>query len=716
MDFLIKYLKELNSANSEKFIVLAVVLGLISGFLPTFNIITIVILFIVFIFRIPIGLYTASWGAFKIVGYFLDHIFHLTGLVVLKADILNNLWTYLYNLPLIRWSGFNNSIIMGSFIWGIILAIITYIFLSKSIKKYREILFPFFQSKSYLKWLVPKEKKQGIFRLSGLIIITSFSTIIISFFIFFTDPILKTILQYSLSKSFNKPVKIEILKTSFIQPSLKINNIQIDKFHINNIYIKLSWKYLVWKKFDIEKLVIDDIKTQESITQIINKPKKVNTKNHKQNSFKFDINLPNPKSLLANNQLKTIQAIDKLKKDYKYLDKFISSLNTKLNQQKQDIIVIKNDIEKLDKESKNIKTVDDIQKILKNVNNIKIKIKTLNTNLQSQKNELNKIKTTINNDLTNIQNSINYDYQKLSSQYDMIKNQQYLSFANTILKPEISKYINQINKIYNFIKPYSHNNSQENEMEYIRAKGVTITFTDKIHYPNFLLQKLNVNNIKFKNSSFTIDASNITNNQKITNKNTIVNIYSTSNYYKELKININYFLDNLHAIANLNHLHLKQLSKNFITLYNPIINLASSTNINKGILNSETKIFIKTDKIELQNNKQMNKVLQNIKKFNLNIKIKENNLNISSNIDKLVTKVLNKFIDKEINAKKQKLKQLLTSKVEKNITNTNIDKLDLLNNKLNNQQNYLNKLKNSLNNYSKEYLSKKLLKQNLFKF
>jgi len=170
MSFIIKFLKSLNSAESSKAMSLALVLGIISGFLPSFNIVNIIILLVVFSFRIPIGLYFASSTVFAIIGYFLDPIFHYTGLYLLQSSVLNSFWSSLYNTPFLRWSGFNNTIILGSFGWGVVLAPIFYIILNRLSDKYREIVFPKLQKSKLTSWIVPNEiKKQGIFRLSGLI-------------------------------------------------------------------------------------------------------------------------------------------------------------------------------------------------------------------------------------------------------------------------------------------------------------------------------------------------------------------------------------------------------------------------------------------------------------------------------------------------------------------------------------------------------------------
>ena len=155
-----KFLRSLNSADSSLFMVLAICFGIIGGFMPTFNILNILILFIVFIFRIPLGLYFASSSLFYVVGYFCDFLFHKIGLFVLHIGFLQGFWQTLYNTPFMRWTNFNNSITMGAFVSGIVLFVIAYFVLNKSIDLYRTKVFGVLKNISWLKWIVPLEEKK----------------------------------------------------------------------------------------------------------------------------------------------------------------------------------------------------------------------------------------------------------------------------------------------------------------------------------------------------------------------------------------------------------------------------------------------------------------------------------------------------------------------------------------------------------------------------
>ena len=53
----------------------------------------------------------SSW-----VGYALDGVSHKLGALVLTSQNLESFWTYLYDLPLMPWTRFNNTVVMGSMI------------------------------------------------------------------------------------------------------------------------------------------------------------------------------------------------------------------------------------------------------------------------------------------------------------------------------------------------------------------------------------------------------------------------------------------------------------------------------------------------------------------------------------------------------------------------------------------------------------------------
>jgi uncharacterized protein (TIGR03546 family) len=57
-----------------------------------------------------------GWALFVPVGFLLDPLFHALGLQLLQATALRSLWTTLTNTPLVPYTNFNNTVVLGSFV------------------------------------------------------------------------------------------------------------------------------------------------------------------------------------------------------------------------------------------------------------------------------------------------------------------------------------------------------------------------------------------------------------------------------------------------------------------------------------------------------------------------------------------------------------------------------------------------------------------------
>lgn len=131
-------LKVLNSENEPAQISLAFCFSMLSGFLPFFSPVNLAILFIVFALRVNLSAYFLGTALFTGIAYLLDPLFHPIGLAVLTAPSLEGLWTAMYNSTIWRIQKFNNSIVMGSFIVGVILFIPLFLLSNALIRRYRE--------------------------------------------------------------------------------------------------------------------------------------------------------------------------------------------------------------------------------------------------------------------------------------------------------------------------------------------------------------------------------------------------------------------------------------------------------------------------------------------------------------------------------------------------------------------------------------------------
>jgi uncharacterized protein (TIGR03546 family) len=132
-----KVLKILNSESNPGQISLALCLAMFAGFTPFWSIHNFVVIFLVLILRVNLSAFLLGLAVFSGLAYLLDPLFHRIGLALLTADSLRGFWTTLYNSTFWRLTRFNNSILMGSFIFSLVLFFPLYFLINLAIEKYR---------------------------------------------------------------------------------------------------------------------------------------------------------------------------------------------------------------------------------------------------------------------------------------------------------------------------------------------------------------------------------------------------------------------------------------------------------------------------------------------------------------------------------------------------------------------------------------------------
>jgi uncharacterized protein (TIGR03546 family) len=134
---LFAFIKLLNSDTGNVSLALGMTCGFILGMTPVLSLHSLIIFLILFFFRIQIGAALIMAFFFKFIAFLLDPIFHSVGSKVLEMESLASTFTMLYNMPLIPYTRFNNSIVMGSAVVTFALAPLIYILSQYLIVKYR---------------------------------------------------------------------------------------------------------------------------------------------------------------------------------------------------------------------------------------------------------------------------------------------------------------------------------------------------------------------------------------------------------------------------------------------------------------------------------------------------------------------------------------------------------------------------------------------------
>lgn len=112
-------------------------LGAALGLLPAGNLIAALIFILLFFYRVDKPMAAVAVIVFSPLGVLLDGPAHAVGGAVLTAGPLQGLWTFLYNLPIVPWTRFNNTVVMGQLIFGLVLFYPVYALAMKGVLAYR---------------------------------------------------------------------------------------------------------------------------------------------------------------------------------------------------------------------------------------------------------------------------------------------------------------------------------------------------------------------------------------------------------------------------------------------------------------------------------------------------------------------------------------------------------------------------------------------------
>jgi uncharacterized protein (TIGR03546 family) len=134
------FIKLLNSDTGTISLAAGMTCGFILGMTPSLSLHSLIIFLILFFFRIQIGAALLTAFFFKFIAYILDPAFHAIGSRVLEIESLQGFYTNLYNMPIIPFTRFNNSIVMGSAVVTFALSPLVFILSRLFIIKYRVVV------------------------------------------------------------------------------------------------------------------------------------------------------------------------------------------------------------------------------------------------------------------------------------------------------------------------------------------------------------------------------------------------------------------------------------------------------------------------------------------------------------------------------------------------------------------------------------------------
>ncbi len=113
--------KALTDESTPRQLALGFAFGLVVGLVPKGNLTAIALMIALCATRINLGAGMLSAFLFSWLGMLIDPLTHQIGFLLLTAESLRSLWTCFYNIPVMPWTDFNNTIVLGSLVLGLML-------------------------------------------------------------------------------------------------------------------------------------------------------------------------------------------------------------------------------------------------------------------------------------------------------------------------------------------------------------------------------------------------------------------------------------------------------------------------------------------------------------------------------------------------------------------------------------------------------------------
>jgi len=130
-------IKTLHSEGTPGQVAAGIALGAVLGLTPLMNVHNLIIFSFIVLLNVSFGGGMLGWALFVPLGFLLDPVFDRIGASLLRAPSLRPLWTSWYNTPLVPYTNFNNSVVLGSVVSWLVLAVPIFFAARWGVARYR---------------------------------------------------------------------------------------------------------------------------------------------------------------------------------------------------------------------------------------------------------------------------------------------------------------------------------------------------------------------------------------------------------------------------------------------------------------------------------------------------------------------------------------------------------------------------------------------------
>ena len=127
----------LHSEGTPGQLALGIALGSIMGLTPLMSVHNAMVFAAIVLLNVSFAGGMLGWALFVPIGFLLDPLFDWIGHQLLLAESLRGLWTSLYNMPIVPLTNFNNTIVLGSLVFSLLLLVPLFFATRWAVARYR---------------------------------------------------------------------------------------------------------------------------------------------------------------------------------------------------------------------------------------------------------------------------------------------------------------------------------------------------------------------------------------------------------------------------------------------------------------------------------------------------------------------------------------------------------------------------------------------------
>lgn len=536
----------------------------------------------------------------------------------------------------------------------------------------------------------PPSKK---FRISGIVVFVVLTGLISLFFVLFLDGIIKDKIEEQGSRVMESQIDVGSLSTSLLSQAMDIGNLQItnaDKLDENLVQIgRIKFDFdggrALSKKVIIDDMILEDLLLNQKRKTPAKpyKPAREESEKEPDGKSSVDFGMPqgldfkNPKDILKNETLETLEVVKKTKGD---LETLKTKWKTKIDQQlsKESLDQIQQRIKALQAKSKNLKDPRAIASITTEIQTLQKDIKTRIDTVKNFKKDLETDILQAKKLASEIKNLPKKDFDRLKKKYSLdLKGGTGLvsKMVSGPLKAKIDKAWGYYKQISPYLKGDSDSKPEPEKME--RGKGQFIKFTSPKPFPDFLIRQAKLS-MNVWDQDVKGDFQGLTDDPKVYGKPFTLNLAGDQNEaFKQFKLNLT--LDRTRTKAadfletKVDSLKIKPvplgdwatLAQGFADI-NGKIDIQNEQNI-KG--NFTVKVhgasFSQAGEAANEMSRVLGRVLKSINQFYIQGVITGTSdkytLNIKTDLDKILAKSVKKLFDEKIKTFEADLKKSIAA-------------------------------------------------------